>query len=61
MKRLTLLSAVLLPAVVLAGRHGHELQARASSTTPANFWLVVGAMVAFGVSLLVVARWRAWL
>jgi magnesium transporter len=60
MKRLTLLSAVLLPAVVLAGVMGMNFKMSFFDDTT-NFWVVLGAMGAFGVILLVVARWRAWL
>ena len=60
MKRLTLLSAVLLPAVVLAGIMGMNFQVDFFEDT-ANFWVVVGAMAIFGVSLLAAARWRGWL
>lgn len=60
MKRLTLLSAVLLPALVLAGVMGMNFEMGFFEDTT-NFWVVLGAMGAFGVVLLVVARWRAWL
>jgi Mg2+ and Co2+ transporter CorA len=60
MKRLTLLSAVLLPAVVLAGIMGMNFKLDFFDNT-GNFGLVVGAMVVFGVSLLGAARWRRWL
>jgi Mg2+ and Co2+ transporter CorA len=60
MKRLTLLSAVLLPAVVLAGIMGMNFRVDFFEDS-ANFWIVVGAMVVFGVSLLVAARGRGWL
>jgi Mg2+ and Co2+ transporter CorA len=60
MKRLTMLSAVLLPAVVLAGVMGMNFQMPFFQDTT-NFWFVVGAMGAFGVTLLVIARWRRWL
>lgn len=60
MKRLTLLSAVLLPSVVLAGIMGMNYSMDFFDDTR-NFWLVVGAMVVFGVSLLAVSRWRGWL
>ena len=45
MKRLTLLSAVLLPAVVLAGIMGMNFQVDLFQQ-PNNFWVVIGAMVA---------------
>jgi magnesium transporter len=60
MKRLTLLSAVLLPAVVLAGVMGMNFKV-AFFDESANFWVVVGAMAVFGVGLLAAARWRGWL
>lgn len=60
MKRLTLLSAVLLPAVVLAGIMGMNYQ-MGFFEDKANFWLVVGAMIVFGVGLLGVSRWKGWL
>jgi magnesium transporter len=60
MKRLTLLSAVLLPAVVLAGVMGMNFKVELFEN-PGNFWIVVGAMIVFGASLLGAARWRGWL
>jgi len=60
MKRLTLLSAVLLPAVVLAGIMGMNFQV-AFFEDPSNFWVVVAVMVVFGVAVLAVSRWRGWL
>ena len=59
MKVLTLTSAVLLPAVVLAGVMGMNFKLPFFDDT-SNFWIVVGAMAAFAVSLLVVAKWRRW-
>ncbi|HEX5149130.1 MAG TPA: CorA family divalent cation transporter [Candidatus Limnocylindrales bacterium] len=60
MKRLTLLSAVLLPAVVLAGIMGMNFSLEFFKDS-GNFQLVVGAMIVFGVTLLGAARWRGWL
>jgi magnesium transporter len=60
MKRLTLLSAVLLPAVVLAGIMGMNFKVGFFENSNV-FWVVVGAMIIFGVSLLAAARWRGWL
>ena len=59
MKVLTLTSAVLLPAVVLAGIMGMNFKLPFFDNAD-NFWLVIGAMVAFGVSLLVLAKWQRW-
>ena len=60
MKVLTLLSAVLLPGVVLAGVMGMNFKLPFFDAAE-NFWIVIGAMVAFGVAILGVARWRGWL
>lgn len=60
MKRLTLLSAVLLPAAVMAGIMGMNFRMSFFEDT-SNFWLVIGAMGAFAATLLVVVRWRRWL
>lgn len=59
MKVLTLLSAVLLPAVVLAGVMGMNFQLDFFDD-PGNFGLVVAAMAVFAVVLLGIARWRRW-
>lgn len=60
MRALTLLSAVLLPAVVLAGVMGMNFKLDFFDTT-SNFWVVIGAMGVLAVSILAVARWRDWL
>lgn len=60
MKVLTLLSAVLLPAVVLAGVMGMNFPLPFFDD-PNHVWLVIAAMIAFAVGLFAVARWRRWL
>ncbi len=60
MRTLTLLSAVLLPAVVLAGIMGMNFKL-AFFDEAMNFWLVLGGMVVLAVSILTVAHWRKWL
>lgn len=60
MRTLTLLSAVLLPAVVLAGIMGMNFKLGFFEDTT-NFWLVLGGMAVFAVTLLAVARLRRWL
>jgi magnesium transporter len=60
MRTLTLLSAVLLPAIVLAGIMGMNFQLQFFETT-ANFWLVMIAMAALAAAIVLVARWRHWL
>jgi len=60
MKTLTLLSAVLLPAVVLAGVMGMNFKL-AFFDDPSNMFVVIGAMIALAVGILAVGRWRHWL
>ncbi len=60
MKVLTLLSAILLPAVVLAGIMGMNFKVGFFDNT-ANFYVVLGAMLAFAFVILAVARWRRWI
>ena len=59
MKLLTLLSAVLLPAVVLAGVMGMNFDMPFFEDTT-NFWVVLVAMGVFALSLLGIARLRHW-
>ncbi len=60
MRTLTLLSAVLLPAVVLAGIMGMNFKLTFFDDAT-NFWFVLAGMVVLAVSILGVARWRRWL
>jgi magnesium transporter len=60
MKALTLLSGVLLPAVVLAGVMGMNFKLPFFDE-PSNFFVVVAVMVLFGGILLGMARWRDWI
>ena len=60
MKVLTLLSAVLLPSVVLAGVMGMNFDMPWFGD-PNNFWFVVGTMSGFAAVIAVVARWRRWI
>jgi magnesium transporter len=60
MKALTILSAVLLPAVVLAGLMGMNFSLPFFDE-PDNFYVVVSTMGLFGVLLVAFARWRRWL
>lgn len=60
MKALTILSAVLLPAVVLAGVMGMNFKLEFFDD-PSRFWLVVGAMLALAALILGVARLRKWI
>jgi len=60
MKALTILSAILLPAVVLAGVMGMNFQI-GFFDNPGNFWLAVGAMVTLAVVVLGISRWRSWI
>jgi magnesium transporter len=60
MKVLTLLSAIALPAVVAAGVMGMNFKAPIFDD-PNNFYVVVGAMLVFSLSILGIARWRHWI
>ena len=60
MKVLTLLSAVLLPSVVLAGVMGMNFKLPLFDD-PNNFWFVVAAMAIFAIVIVVAARWRRWI
>jgi len=60
MRILTLLSAVLLPAVVLAGIMGMNFKL-GFFDDPSNVWIVIGSMVLFAIAILAIARIRHWL
>jgi Mg2+ and Co2+ transporter CorA len=59
MKVLTVVSSVLLPAVVIAGIMGMNFMAPLFDE-PNNFYIVIGATVVLAISILLVARWRRW-
>ncbi|MGK2851639.1 MAG: CorA family divalent cation transporter [Candidatus Limnocylindrales bacterium] len=59
MKALTMLSAVLLPAVVLAGVMGMNFDVPFFEDS-GNFYVVLAAMAGFAALLLVIARRRRW-
>ena len=60
MKALTILSAVLLPAVVLAGVMGMNFKL-GFFDNPENFWLVAAGMLGLAALVLGVARVRHWI
>jgi magnesium transporter len=60
MKALTILSAILLPAVVLAGVMGMNFKI-GFFDDPGNFWLAIAAMVTLAVAVLGISRWRGWI
>jgi magnesium transporter len=60
MRTLTLLSAVLLPAIVLAGVMGMNFKLEFFDAT-GNFWLVIVGMAALALAIVLVARRRRWL
>ncbi len=60
MKILTLVSAIALPGIVLAGVMGMNFKL-SFFDEPGNFFLVAGAMVGFAVAILAFARWRSWI
>lgn len=58
MKALTILSAILLPSVVLAGLMGMNFKL-AFFDSAENFWIVIGAMITLAVVILGIARAKA--
>ena len=60
MRALTLLSAVLLPAVVLAGVMGMNFKMPFFDDA-GNFWVILAGMGGLAVLILSLARWRGWL
>lgn len=59
MKMLTVISAVLLPALVIAGILGMNFRQKFFERTEL-FWVVVVAMVALGAGIVAFARYRRW-
>jgi Mg2+ and Co2+ transporter CorA len=60
MKTLTLVSAIALPAIVLAGIMGMNFKLPFFDES-ANFWVVIGAMVTLAIAILGFSRWRGWI
>ncbi|HEX6140714.1 MAG TPA: CorA family divalent cation transporter [Candidatus Limnocylindria bacterium] len=60
MKTLTILNAVLLPAVVVAGVMGMNFALEFFKNTT-NFWLVIGAMLGLAAAIIGFSRWRGWI
>ena len=57
---LTVVSVVLLPLTLLASVFGMNVGVPGGGST-GSFWVLVGFMVALGVGLLALFRWRRWL
>ena len=60
MKTLTLISAVALPAIVLAGVMGMNFKLPFFDE-PGNFWIVIAAMVALAIGIFGASRWKGWI
>jgi magnesium transporter len=60
MKTLTILNAVLLPAIVVAGAMGMNFRI-AFFDNPVNFWIVVAAMIVLAMGIVAFSRWRKWI
>ena len=60
MKTLTLVSALALPAIVLAGVMGMNFQ-MSFFEQASNFWVVLGAMGLLAVGIVAISRWRDWI
>jgi magnesium transporter len=60
MKALTVLSAIALPAIVLAGVMGMNFKLSFFDNAQ-NFWIVIGAMGMLAVGILGFSHWRRWI
>jgi Mg2+ and Co2+ transporter CorA len=60
MKALTILNAVLLPAVVVAGVMGMNFKL-GFFDQDTNFWVVLAAMLALATGIIGFSRWRGWI
>ena len=60
MKALTVLSAILLPAVLIGGVMGMNFKI-AFFDDPNNFWIAIASMVALAALVVGVTRWRGWI
>jgi len=60
MKVLTLISAIALPGIVLAGVMGMNFKLPFFDDA-GNFWLVIGTMIVFAVMIIGIARARDWI
>ena len=60
MKVLTLVSAILLPAAVLAGIMGMNFKLEFFDNAE-NFAIVLASMAVLAIGILMVARWRRWI
>lgn len=60
MKALTVVSAIALPAVVVAGVMGMNFHL-GFFDEPANFFVVIGAMLVASATIVGLARWRGWI
>jgi magnesium transporter len=57
---LTVVSVILLPLTLLASVFGMNVGVPGEAST-GPFWVIVGFMVALGIGLLALFRWRRWL
>lgn len=60
MKVLTVVSVLLLPAIVVAGIMGMNFRVGLFDVA-AMFWVTLGVMVALALITIVIARWRKWI
>ena len=60
MKALTLVSAVALPGVIIAGIMGMNFKLGFFENA-GNFWVAIGGMLAAAVAIVLFARWRRWI
>ena len=60
MRVLTVISAVLLPSVIIAGVMGMNFKDPIFDE-PSNFLVVLAAMSGLAIAILAFARWRRWI
>ena len=61
MRVLTLVTVLALPATVVAGLLGMNMIIPLPDDRPEAWWMVLGVLVFFEITILSVARWRRWI
>lgn len=61
MRVLTLATVMALPATVTAGFLGMNVVVPVPDDDPAAFWLILGFVIVFELTLVAIARWRGWI
>lgn len=61
MKRLTIITTVLMPISLVTGVYGMNVSSMPGTTGPHAFWELLGGMGALGLVTVAFLRWRNWL